>query len=117
MKIKVRNLYTLGTKYSVSIPVNIHPIFVSTDEAIMWHYSLDAISTSDDSLLFIEEKISNRVGYFHYTTADDLELNGMNSIQFNKQFYFIINNPIFSGPKNTGFTTSICYPILVVLYM
>ena len=110
MKIKVRILYTLGTKYSVSIPVNIHPILVSTDEAIMWHYSLDAISTSDDSLLFIEEKISNRVGYFHYTTADDLELNGMNSIQFNKQFYLIVNNPIFSGPKDTGFTTSIWYP-------
>lgn len=56
MKIKVINLYTLGTKYSVSIPVNIHPILVYTDKAIMWHYSLDAISTSDDSLLFIEEK-------------------------------------------------------------
>ena len=110
MKIKVRNLYTQGTKYSVSIPVNIHPILVSTDEAIMWHYSLDAISTFDDSLLFIEEKISNRVGYFNDTTADDVELNGMNSIQFNKQFYLIVNNPIFSGPKDTGFTTSIWYP-------
>ena len=110
MKIKVRNLYTLGTKYSVSIPVNIHPILVYTDEAIMWHYSLDAISTFDDSLLFIEEKISNRVGYFNDTTADDVELNGMNSIQFNKQFYFIVNNLIFSGPKDTGFTTSIWYP-------
>ena len=110
MKIKVRNLYTLGTKYSVSIPVNIHPILVYTDEAIMWHYSLDAISTFDDSLLFIYEKISNRVGYFNDTTADDVELNGMNSIQFNKQFYLIVNNPIFSGPKDTGFTTSICSP-------
>ena len=88
---------------------------VYTDEAIMWHYSLDAISTFDDSLLFIEEKISNRkisdhVGYFHDITADDVELNGMNSIQFNKQFYLIVNNPIFSGPKDTGFTTSIWYP-------
>ena len=104
MKIKVRNLYTLGTKYSVSIPVNIHPIFV-----------LDAISIPDDGRLFIEEKISNRkisdhVGYFHDTTADDVELNGMNSIQFNKQFYFIVNRIIFSGPKDTGFTTSIWYP-------
>ena len=104
MKIKVRNLYTLGTKYSVSIPVNIHPILV-----------LDAISIPDDGRLFIEEKISNRkisdhVGYFHDTTADDVELNGMNSIQFNKQFYLIVNNPIFSGPKDTGFTTSIWYP-------
>ena len=99
MKIKVRNLYTLGTKYSVSIPVNIHPILV-----------LDAISIPDDGRLFIEEKISNRVGYFNDTTADDVELNGMNSIQFNKQFYFIVNRIIFSGPKDTGFTTSICYP-------
>ena len=104
MKIKVRNLYTLGTKYSVSIPVNIHPILV-----------LDAIRIPDDGRLFIEEKISNRkisdhVGYFHDTTADDVELNGMNSIQFNKQFYFIVNRIIFSGPKDTGFTTSICYP-------
>ena len=45
MKIKVINLYTLGTKYSVSIPVNIHPILV-----------LDAISIPDDGRLFIEEK-------------------------------------------------------------
>ena len=41
MKIKVRNLYTLGTKYSVFIPVNIHPILV-----------LDAISISDNGRLF-----------------------------------------------------------------
>ena len=99
MKIKVRILYTQGTKYSVSIPVNIHPILV-----------LDAIRIPDDGRLFIEEKISNRVGYFNDTTADDVELNGMNSIQFNKQFYLIVNNPIFSGPKDTGFTTSIWYP-------
>ena len=109
------NLLLMGNTNEIRLPITFNSNWVSAKDSILWSYPLDSIDMVDDKLC-IRESVSGQKGYIVDTTTEEetldakvVEVDGMNAIDFNNQFFFQFDNPRFSFPGQTEYSVSFWY--------
>lgn len=109
------NVLLMGNSNEVILPITYNSNWVSAKDSILWSYPLDSIDMVDDKLC-IQEAVSGKKGYIVDTTTEEetldvkvVEVDGMNAIDFNNQFFFQFDNPNFSYPGQTEYSVSFWY--------
>ena len=109
------NVLLMGNSNEVILPITYNSNWVSAKDSILWSYPLDSIDMVDDKLC-IQEAVSGKKGYIVDTTTKEetldakvVEVDGMNAIDFNNQFFFQFDNPNFSYPGQTEYSVSFWY--------
>ena len=109
------NLLLMGNSNEIRLPITFNSNWVSAKDSILWSYPLDSIDMVDDKLC-IRESVSGQKGYIVDTTTEEetldakvVEVDGMNAIDFNNQFFFQFDNPRFSFPGQTEYSVSFWY--------
>lgn len=115
-KIVSDNLILPANSNVVKVPLEISQKWLSSDKALVFHYPLDEIKSEGDNQ-YIEEKIASRNGIFVPGEVPDdiervttvVEVDGKSSINFNRQFHFLVTSPNFISPDTQEFSVSLWY--------
>ena len=109
------NVLLMGNSNEVKLPLTYNHNWLSANDSLAWCYPLDAIQMDNDRLC-IEEELSGNKGYIVDTTTDEetldakvVEVDGMKAIDFNRQFFFQVDNPSFAVPGQTEYSVSFWY--------
>ena len=112
-----QNLLLPPNSNKIRIPLDLDRKWMSTDNALVWYYPLDQVKTDSNGVRYIEELIGGRNGTFmeeplaegEKLTVASVEKDGKTAIDFNKQFYFMVNDPVFATSEDSEFSVSLWY--------
>ena len=109
------NVLLMGNSNEVKLPLTYNHNWLSANDSLIWSYPLDTIDMDNDRLC-IQEELSGNKGYIVDTTTDEetldakvVEVDGMKAIDFNRQFFFQVDNPSFAVPGQTEYSVSFWY--------